>query len=159
MEKYIKLLKKFPQKRIAVGVLLFNKKGEVLILKPGYKDGWTLPGGVVEKGESLIDAALRETKEELGIKVKILKCLAVDFTKKQLANYADESLQILFLGDTLSDRGVNKIKIDNKEIVDFKFVEMKIALKLLNKYLSKRLNNFKGDYREFIFLENGKRIF
>ena len=36
---------------------------EILLIK-GPIRGWEMPGGVVEEGESLKDAAVRETKEE-----------------------------------------------------------------------------------------------
>lgn len=45
--------KNLPQKRMAVAALFFNERGEILILKPSYKEDWILPGGVVELNESL----------------------------------------------------------------------------------------------------------
>ena len=50
----------------AGGGLVFNKKGEFLIIK--RNDVWDLPKGKLEKGEDFETAALREVKEETGLK-------------------------------------------------------------------------------------------
>ena len=51
-----------------------NEKTEVLLAlwkNTGYNDGkYELPGGHVEEGEDLIDAMIREAKEELNINLK-----------------------------------------------------------------------------------------
>ncbi len=63
-------LKNLPRKRMASGVIFFNEAGEILIVKPSYKDHWSVPGGVIDKDESPRDAALREVKEEVGLDLK-----------------------------------------------------------------------------------------
>ena len=65
-----------------VGVWIFNPKGQVLmglrLSKHGFNT-WSAPGGKPEAGESLIDTAIRETREETGIILKphMLKFLCV----------------------------------------------------------------------------------
>jgi len=69
------------EERPKIGVaVLIEKDGKILMGKRKYshgKDSWCLPGGHVEFGEKLIDAAKRETKEETGIEVSGLELLSV----------------------------------------------------------------------------------
>ena len=53
----------------SAAVLIENEQGELLIVKAGYKDHWSLPGGIVDAGESPLEAAVREVKEEVDIQV------------------------------------------------------------------------------------------
>lgn len=55
------------------GVVIF--RGKVLLLYKNYKnryEGWVLPKGTLEKGETYEDTALREVKEEAGINANIV---------------------------------------------------------------------------------------
>lgn len=59
---------------VAVGAVLI-KNDEILLVKRGYPPGkgkWSIPGGVVEAGEDIYVAAVRELKEETGIEAKPL---------------------------------------------------------------------------------------
>jgi diadenosine hexaphosphate hydrolase (ATP-forming) len=56
------------QKKVIEGAggVVFNEAGEVLVL--GHRNGdWVFPKGHLEKGESLLEAALREVAEEAGV--------------------------------------------------------------------------------------------
>jgi ADP-ribose pyrophosphatase YjhB (NUDIX family) len=55
----------------AVNVVVINDAGEILLIRRTDNDYWALPGGVVDIGESLPQAALRETQEETGIDCQI----------------------------------------------------------------------------------------
>lgn len=55
-------------------------KGKILLIKRGtepFKGKWALPGGRVECGETVEEAALRELKEETGIDAELVTLLSV----------------------------------------------------------------------------------
>lgn len=52
-----------------VDIIIEVDDGIVLIKRKNYPYGWALPGGFVEYGECLEDAAIREAKEETGLDI------------------------------------------------------------------------------------------
>lgn len=66
----------FPQRPVvAVGAVVF-RDGRVLLVRrdrPPSKDLWAIPGGKVGLGETLQEAAERETREETGLTVRALE--------------------------------------------------------------------------------------
>jgi ADP-ribose pyrophosphatase YjhB (NUDIX family) len=50
---------------------LVLKGRQVLLVQKKLTDGWVLPGGLIEMGETLAEAGQRETKEEAGVDVEI----------------------------------------------------------------------------------------
>lgn len=59
---------------LAVGVVITDEAGRVVLVKRGkepQRGRWTVPGGSVEPGESLQEAAAREALEETGLGVQI----------------------------------------------------------------------------------------
>ncbi|MEV4281646.1 NUDIX domain-containing protein [Actinoplanes xinjiangensis] len=55
----------------SVNVVVADDNGRVLLIHRTDNDNWALPGGAMDFGETLSDAAVRETLEETGIKVEI----------------------------------------------------------------------------------------
>ncbi|MGQ0631950.1 MAG: NUDIX domain-containing protein [Sporichthyaceae bacterium] len=80
--------------RVAAGVLFFDEDGRVLLVKPTYKEGWDIPGGYVNIGETPRQAAVREVKEELGLDIELGEPLVIDW-----APHPDEGDKILFVFD------------------------------------------------------------
>jgi ADP-ribose pyrophosphatase YjhB (NUDIX family) len=145
-----------PKKRMGAGVLFLNKKGEVLILKTNYKRTWTIPGGMVEKDESPRQTAIRETKEETGLKIFNPEFLCVDYN----SDYEEkgESLQFVFYGGILNQKQINGLKIPNDEINEYKFAKIEEAVKLLSKRFKRRLPNCVKAFKKQkpVYLEEGK---
>ena len=66
--------------RVAVDTIIELPEGIVLIERNNPPYGWALPGGFVDYGESLEEAALREAYEETSLKIQL---------KEQLHTYSD----------------------------------------------------------------------
>ena len=81
---------------------IIESSRQILLVKRGRapsKGLWCLPSGFAEAGESIEEAALRELKEETGIKGKIIKLLDVDSYKSRF--YGD----LLFLTFVVEQSG------------------------------------------------------
>lgn len=114
------------------GIFVFDQTGKVLICRPTgikTKDGWSIPKGKQEKGEEVIDSALRETLEETGLQLKSYKKKMVDLgierynsKKKKLWGFAlhiDEKINVKDLQCVVKkDDEKIKIEIDLYEMVD-----------------------------------------
>jgi 8-oxo-dGTP pyrophosphatase MutT (NUDIX family) len=48
-------------------IMVLDETDRVLLVKQSYSDHWILPGGGVERGETLLDGGLRELREEAGV--------------------------------------------------------------------------------------------
>jgi len=108
---------------VSAATIVLNDRKEILLIK-GPMRGWEMPGGIVEEGESLKDAAIRETKEESGIDIEVLKfCGVFQNVKKSICNTlflakpiggelttSSESLEVGFYP---IDQALKMITIDN----------------------------------------------
>ena len=62
---------------IGVGAVAI-KDGKILLMKRAFEPGkgkWSIPGGLVEVGETISDACAREMEEETGIKIHVLELI------------------------------------------------------------------------------------
>ncbi|MBD1381539.1 NUDIX hydrolase [Metabacillus arenae] len=80
-----------PKHIVSAAAIVLNNQNEILLIK-GPRRGWEMPGGQVEEGESLKNAAIRETKEESGIDIEITKFCGI------YQNINDSICNTLFLG-------------------------------------------------------------
>ena len=71
----------------SVNVVVANEKDEILLIRRSDNDNWAVPGGAIDLGESLTEAAIRETREETGITCEITGLVGI---------YADPKHVILY---------------------------------------------------------------
>lgn len=60
---------------LAASIAVFRDGGQVLLARRGaapMADIWSLPGGKVEAGETMAEAALRELREEVGVEAEMI---------------------------------------------------------------------------------------
>ncbi len=119
--------------RVAAGALFFDNAGRVLLVKPTYKNGWDIPGGYVEPGESPRAACIREVYEELGLMINAETLLVVDWAPAE--NEGDKMLFVFDAG-ILSDQNYSEIQFIDGELADSIFVTPAD----LEQYLSGRLH-------------------
>jgi 8-oxo-dGTP pyrophosphatase MutT (NUDIX family) len=127
----------------AAGVIVFRRnknKLEYLLIKHG-KGHWSFPKGHIDEGETRIQAAVRELKEETGITDidLISKDILVEdyYAFRENGRYVEKTVEY-FIGEYTPERS-GKIKTDGKEITDFKWCGLKDSLKLLTFKESKNL--------------------
>jgi len=145
-----------PRIPASAGALIFDQSGRLLILRPNYKKGWTIPGGQIDAdGESPWDACRRETLEECGLTVERGRLVCVDFLRRR----ADRPGGVRFLFDCgrLPDQQLVAITLQEAEIDEHRFVELAAATVLLSGPLRRRVAASAGTKR-CLYLEEGRPV-
>lgn len=136
---------------MAAGVLFFDAQGRLLIVKPSYKDHWSIPGGVVDANESPAAAARREVAEEIHLSCDHLEFVCVDYMVGTPVK--GDSIEFIFSGGQLDSDQVATLQLDNVELIDKRFCLIEEALPLLSATLARRLEgHFAG--RRGYYMEN-----
>ena len=87
MLPYAEYLASLPKRHVGCAAIFLNEKDELLIVKQSYREGWSVPGGVIDALESPHDGCVREIKEEIGLEEQEIE--AYQFCSQ------DEALKLL----------------------------------------------------------------
>ncbi len=71
----------------SANVVVVNDAGEILFIERTDNGNWAVPGGAMDLGESLVDCAVRETKEETGIDCEITGLVGIYTDPKHVIHY------------------------------------------------------------------------
>ena len=62
---------------VAASGIVFNSEGEILLERRADNGWWGLPGGHIDIGESIGQAAVREIREETGVRTKVKRLVGI----------------------------------------------------------------------------------
>lgn len=140
----------------SAGALIFDRHGRLLILKPTYKSGWTIPGGVMEAdGETPWEACQREVREECGLEVRTGRLVCVDFRRPRPGQPG--GIRFLFDCGALDDASLDAVVLQGEEISEHRLVALPGALKLLRKPIRRRVKAASRT-RALVYLEQGRAV-
>lgn len=126
---------RLPKTGVVALALVTDHDGQVLIVKPTYKEGWIFPGGVVESGEHPARAAARELHEETGLDLPNLGLLTLD-AEFAFGDEGSPLLAMVFDFGTVSDV---EISLQDWEIAEFRWATPTEAVDLLGVHDRHRL--------------------
>jgi len=104
---------------VAAGGFITDPAGRVLLVKPNYRDLWSLPGGICEHGEPPHVGCHRELTEELGLDVPLGQLLVIDWSQPF---GADERPIMHFIFDGGQRDDGSGIVIQESELDGYEFV-------------------------------------
>jgi 8-oxo-dGTP diphosphatase len=116
--------------------LITSPSGDVLLVKPNYREHWSLPGGILEDDEPPHVGCAREVLEELGLSVPIGRLLAIDWAAAE-GNRPRPVVTFLFDGGVLADPSA--IVLQASELDEFRFVPPSDVAGYLPDYLTLRV--------------------
>jgi len=123
---------------VSAGALIWDRAGRLLILKPTYKSGWTIPGGVMEAdGETPWEACQREVAEECGLQAGRGRLACMDFRRPRPGNPG--GIRYLFDCGAFGDADLAGIVVQPEEIFEYRLAELGTALTLLRKPIRRRV--------------------
>jgi 8-oxo-dGTP pyrophosphatase MutT (NUDIX family) len=106
---------------VAAAALIRDPAGRVLCVKPNYRDYWTLPGGICERGEAPHLGCAREVTEETGLDQPAGRLLIVDWQQSppEYGPDARPTMYFLFDGGVLG--GQPDIVVQEEELDGYQF--------------------------------------
>jgi 8-oxo-dGTP diphosphatase len=151
-----------PTVPVSAGALIFDHRGRLLILKPTYKSGWTIPGGIMEAdGESPWQACQREVREECGLEVIRGRLACMDFRPRR--DGSPGGIRFLFDCGPLADSALARVVLQPEEISEHRLAPMAEALSLLRGPIRRRVyavrkRNGAPRKHTVVYLENGRAV-
>jgi len=123
--------KEFPRGiEVVCSAVILNDEGEVLLCRsPKWDNSYITPGGHINPGESILDAVVRETREEVGLVVKPTdQCVACG----DLINPKEFNRQAHFIFiDVICEYQGGEVKLDGIEMTEYVWVKPEWAIENL----------------------------
>jgi 8-oxo-dGTP diphosphatase len=146
-----------PRVPASAGGLIRDGRDRLLILKPTYKSGWTIPGGQIEAdGESPWEGCRREVLEETGLTVGSGRLVCVDFLRPRA--HRPGGLRFLFDCGRVDEAARDGIVLQAEEISACRWVTAGEADRLLSGPVGRRVAEGLAVSTGTVYLEGGRPV-
>ncbi|MEM0349930.1 MAG: NUDIX domain-containing protein [Candidatus Caldarchaeum sp.] len=126
---------------LTVGAFILDRAGRLLlVVSPKWGYLYSIPGGHVNYGERIFDAVVREALEEVGLRVKPLKVIAIQEVLHP-RHFKHAGKHFIFV-DVLCKAVSDKVTVDGEEIVGYVWKKPSHALMLPMEQYTRRLVEF-----------------
>lgn len=112
----------------AVGALILNGNEEIFLMQsPKWDNRWLVPGGKIEKGDTMKETVRKEVKEETGLEVEEIEFMEA----KDGGNPEDFNRDTHFIFLNFMCRATNPedVELDDREAVEYRWIDPEVALK------------------------------
>ncbi|WP_410632167.1 NUDIX hydrolase [Amycolatopsis sp. cmx-4-83] len=104
---------------VAVSAFIQDDEGRILMIRRTDNDLYSIPGGQLELGETLAEAAVREVREETGVECEVTEVIGLYSDPKHVIAYDDgeirQEFSICFRAAYISGHG--RLSAESKEVI------------------------------------------
>jgi ADP-ribose pyrophosphatase YjhB (NUDIX family) len=127
----------------AVNVVIVNDASEILLIRRTDNGNWAVPGGAVDLGESVAQAAVRETREESGIECAITGIAGIYSDPRHVILYTSNGEARQEFSIVLTARAVSGQPTPSSESSEVRWVpEAELLGYTMDRSMRTRINDF-----------------
>jgi len=146
-----------PAKRTGGGVLIFNTLGQLLLVKPNYRNTWAWPGGGSDEGEAPLQTAVRETQEEIGYTPRHLLPAFVDYISPKPDGSKDTIHFVYREADEVNLTFIDDLVLQTEEIDAVRWTAIDELSNFVKPYRAKQIETYLAHQvaGAMLYLEDG----
>ena len=127
---------------VVIALVIIRQDDSALLVRQNYGDRyWSLPGGMMELGESIDQAAIREVREETGLDVRLKRVVGL-YSKP-----GEDSLAVTFEGQIVGG-ALRQVTNETSECRYFPFDHLPEPIR---EHLRERIADFQRDEPQAVF--------
>lgn len=138
--------------QFGASALVLDETGERILLTRRADNGrWCMPGGRMEPGESVAEACARETLEETGLEVEVVRLIGIYSSPDILIAYPDGNRRQIVAAHFLVRVLGGALRLSD-ETTEFRFVsrEELPGLDLMEHHRQRIVDSFAGQEAAFV---------
>jgi ADP-ribose pyrophosphatase YjhB (NUDIX family) len=129
----------------SVNVVVTNDAGQILMIKRSDNDNWAIPGGGIELGESLAQAAVRETSEETGVDCEITGLVGIYTDPKHVILYTSDGEARQEFSIVLTARAIGGTPTPSSESTEVHWIDAgRVTDRPMDRSMRMRIERFLG---------------